>query len=427
MIITRSYFFIDICILETCRFLLLKVLFMKIKFRLKLFILDTCISFMDDQTIINYLLDKQSLISKKPANQLSNLIHQQLGLHSTDYLTPYISLWNRIDDFDPKQLFMALNKLDFLRKRAYRGTVFVIAKDILPILNVSSKVFATTWFKGFEKELVKMNIDFAPFTKHIKELFEKHKELTVNELKKLIEGTNLFPSKLCSLALRYYELDGFLVRTTHRYLNDRVIRYGLVEQFFPKISKNPLDVDTAFEDLFLRYLKQYGPVTVDDFSWWLPTTKTKSKQLIEKYKEEISEIKFNNQTYFIHNTDYNMLQKYEHKVDLKVNFLPYEDHFPKSYTKRQWYLADELQTTMIGQTTMTAGQLWPSIWVNGKIIGKWEIVYQDKAKTSTKIKITHLENRSKLEQTILDEIENQRNNLEYFINEKLLPLNQKKK
>ena len=193
---------------------------------------------MDDHTILNFILDKQSLISKKPANQLTTLINQQLGLHSTDYMTPYISLWNRIEDFDPELFFQSLNDFKFLRKRAYRGTVFVIDKNLLPILNTTSKVFAINWFKGFEKQFDKMNLDLTPFAEQVLKLFNEHKELTVSELKKHLAGTELLPSNMISLALRYFELDGVLLRTSHRYLTDKVIRYGLVKNFFPEITKN---------------------------------------------------------------------------------------------------------------------------------------------------------------------------------------------
>jgi hypothetical protein len=383
---------------------------------------------MNDQIIINYLLSKQSLIHKQSIGQLTQLIHQQLGLHSTDYLTPYISLWNRIEDFDPEELFNKINSHELIRKRAYRGTVFVIDKDLLSLINVTSKVFAINWFKGFEKHFNKMNLDITQFKNHVLELFNKHKELTVSELKKHLADTDLLPKNMISPTLRYFELDGLLTRTSHRYPTDKVIRYGLVQSFFPDIFKKPKNVDNAFEELFMKYLKQYGPISFDDYSWWLPTTKTKAKQLIEKYKEEINEIQFNNQTYIIHKSDFDKLQNYQIQNNSPiVNFLPYEDHFPKSYTKRDWFLKEELVTVMLGQERMTMGQLWPSIWLNGKIVGKWEIAYQDKAKTSAKIEITHLENKTKLAKNVQDMIEEQRNNLERFINERLLSLNQKKK
>ncbi|MBD3192955.1 MAG: hypothetical protein GF308_20115 [Candidatus Heimdallarchaeota archaeon] len=378
---------------------------------------------MDTRTIRTYLLHKQALIKKKSMAELSALVHQQLGLHSTDYLTPYISLWNRIQDFDPEEFFTSLNKLTYLRKRAYRGTVFIIDKNLFPIINSTSKSFAQSWFKGFKKELDKKNVDFNSLRNQVITLFKEHKSLTVRELKKHIASSEIIPSKWYSLLLRYYELDGTLVRTTHRYLEDKVIRYELVETIFPDIFNDPLDFNDAIDELFILYLKQYGPITIDDFSWWLPITKTKCKELIAKFEDDITKTTLNNQDHFFLKTDFQALKKFNCPDEPVINFLPYEDHFPKAYINREWYLAKKFQSDIIGQKTITRGQLWPSIWLNYTIIGKWEIIYQDKKKTSVKIKINNLFNNNFLRTSIRKEIEKQRTELEKFLNKELLPLN----
>ncbi|NHJ39364.1 MAG: winged helix DNA-binding domain-containing protein [Asgard group archaeon] len=381
---------------------------------------------MNNRTIINYLLYKQSLLEKKSNGNFDDILIDQIGLHSTDNLTPYISLWNRVNDFQPKELFHGLNNLDYLRKRAFRGTVFVIHKDLLPLLNSIGKIFAKNWFKGYEKELIKHNINFKSFTKKALSCFNNKKELKVSDLKKLINDFEILPSNLYSLALRYYELDGILLRTTHKYLTDRSILYGLVEDFFPEVSKNPIDFEDAINQIFLKYIKQFGPITIDDFSWWLPTTKTKCKEIIDNFKEEIIELKFNNEDYLILKEDYEILENYKPKDDKDIiNFLPYEDHFPKAYSNRNWFLSTELEKIVIGQERMTMGQIYPTIWLNGKIIGQWAIDYQNKEKTLAKIKIHYLINN--LNTDIKNQINNQKNELEIFLNNKLLPLNEKKK
>jgi hypothetical protein len=381
---------------------------------------------MDAQIIRLYLLQKQSLLEPKTMNDISELVHQQLGLHSTDYLTPYFSLFARIQDFDPAYLFQAINKFEFLRKRAYRGTVFVINKEIFPIINATSRTFAINWFKGFERELTKQKVDLTGIREKLINLFKEHQNLTVRDVKKLMAEFTSIQANWWGQLLRYYELDGLIVRTTHRYLLDKVLQYELVENIFPEASKQPLDYDKAVEQLFIQYLKQYGPLTIDDFCWWLPTTKTKAKRLISKFEDEIIELALNEQDCIIHTEDYDTLQKFNPPNDDFVHFLPYEDHFPKAYINRELFLPNELVPIMMGQETITKGQLWPSIWLNGQIIGKWEIEYLDKQKTNVEIKIIHLDDKKRTGK-INDLIEIQRNNLEIFINEQLLPLNKKKK
>lgn len=383
---------------------------------------------MDDQVIINYILQKQSLIEKEPNGNFNEILLKQIGLHSTDNLTPYISLWNRINDFRPEELFQGLNNLDYLRKRSFRGTVFVIHKDLFPLINTISRIFAFNWFKGYEKELVKLNIDFDIFTKKALNHFKNKNELKVSDLKKLMSDSDILPSNLYSLALRYYELEGVLIRTSHKYLNDRSILYGLVEDFFPEVIENPIDHDDALNQIFLNYIKQFGPITIADFSWWLPITKTKCKELIDNIKEEITEIKFNDLNYLILKEDCKNLTNFEITNDKDIiNFLPYEDHFPKAYTNREWFLPTELEKIVIGQERMTMGQIFPTIWLNGKIIGQWEINYLNKHKTAANVEIKHIIKSQNITSILLDQINEEKEKLKEFLNTKLLPLNEKKK
>ena len=59
----------------------------------------------------------------------------QLGLHSTDYWTPYFSVWTRIGDYDAEKVFEALNTGDRLvRLNSFRRTVHVIHTDNVPLV-----------------------------------------------------------------------------------------------------------------------------------------------------------------------------------------------------------------------------------------------------------------------------------------------------
>lgn len=377
---------------------------------------------MDSLTIYQYLLNKQSLIEKKPISEISSIVSEQLGLHSTDYLTPYISLWNRIEDFDPAVFFEAMNKLEFLRKRAYRGTVFVIEKRLFPTINALSKIFAESWIKGFERELGKTKIDFEELTGDIITLFREHDILTLREFKKFMTNNNEIPAKWYGLLLRYFELVGILVRTKHRYIDDKVIQYELVENVFPKIFNKPMEIGEAREEIFIRYVKQFGPISIEDFSWWLPTTKTNCNELLEHFENKIEKILINDQELYMHAEDYEKLQKFEPLENNIIRFIPYEDHFPKAYIQREWFMPQEIEQKVMGQQVITRGQIFPTIWLNNTIIGKWEIEYKNKKKTIAEIKISELFNKKSLSESDLKKINSQKEQLEIFLNDKLLTL-----
>ncbi|MHA2366069.1 MAG: hypothetical protein ACXAC7_19070 [Candidatus Hodarchaeales archaeon] len=74
-------------------------------------------------------LSKQFFLAKK-ASTFFEIVKTQLGLHSTDYWTPYFSVFARLGDFDAKEMFQALNTGNKLvRINAFKRTVFVIHVD----------------------------------------------------------------------------------------------------------------------------------------------------------------------------------------------------------------------------------------------------------------------------------------------------------
>ena len=96
-----------------------------------------------DQSIIKkvrlFQLQKQHFLHKSSIKDYLTIVKENIGLHSTDYLTPYLSLWARVENFDPQLLFDDLNKhREAVRLRAFRGTIFVVHRDNLeraPVLS----------------------------------------------------------------------------------------------------------------------------------------------------------------------------------------------------------------------------------------------------------------------------------------------------
>ena len=114
------------------------------------------------------------------------------------------------------------------------------------------------------------------------------------------------------------------------------------------------------------------------------------------------------------------------KIDFPVvNFLPYEDHFPKAYTIRNWHLSEEIVSKLYKVGRMDWGQIRPSIWVNGEIMGRWEIDFVDEKKTEMKVEIVYLEKKTSQSKEIVKLIDEQKEELEIFANEKLIPLMKK--
>ena len=215
-----------------------------------------------------------------------------------------------------------------------------------------------------------------------------------------------------------------MVRTSQRYLTDRVIKYALMEARFPEVAFDEISPQKALDRLILKYIRQFGPVCLKDLCWWLPVSKTLAHKTIDNRRNKLPFFSFNSDEYFMQHEDHLQLMEFN-PADIKetiINFLPYEDHFPKAYSIRNWFLPEDSIPLVYLLGRINYGQIRPSIWFNGKVIGRWELNWVDKAKSSMKIEIVDINEKLNLSNKITELIDVEKKNLETFVNEKLRPL-----
>ncbi len=385
---------------------------------------------MDFKKLRMYLLQKQSLIEKTVKEEFMSVMKNQLALHSTDYLTPYLSLWARVDDFDPKQLFHNIsNEKSAIRMRVFRRTVFVVHRDNLEILIGSIVQFLEPFKIGNIKYLIKnMGMEEGTTEKiglDIIEILKKKSPLSTRQIKK--ELSEKWEGDWIRSAITLLEFDALIARIGQRYIIDKTINWGLFEEYYPEVKRKEINPENSLVAILSKYIQQFGPVCIDDFCWWLPTKKTMTKKLLEKLADEITEIDFNSKKYYMINedfkafTDFN-LEAYELPI---VNFLPYEDHYPKAYKHKEWYISEETVTKLFKVGKMDWGQIRPSIWINGEIKGRWELDWVDKKKSEMKADIVYLDKKISQSTDIMIKINQLKTEVEIFANEKLIPLMKK--
>jgi hypothetical protein len=106
----------------------------------------------------------------------------------------------------------------------------------------------------------------------------------------------------------------------------------------------------------------------------------------------------------------------------RLFFLPYEDHFPKAYMDRRLFLAEKAIPLVYEVAPLQRGQLRPTIWLNGTIIGRWEMEWMDKKKNKARVRIVSILEKYKDNEEVASQIKDKRLELENFINEKIAPL-----
>lgn len=162
---------------------------------------------------------------------------------------------------------------------------------------------------------------------------------------------------------------------------------------------------------------------LDDICWWLPVPKASGKKAVESLRDELAFLDLNGREYMMGRADFRKFQRFKSDPDEPcVNFLPYEDHFPKAFAVRNWFLSAEAESLLFQKRVTELGQIRPSIWLHGEIIGRWELQSAGQAGPSTKVKIISIIRPSRFLKKVLSSIEDRRRELELFIDKKIAPL-----
>ncbi|MFX1474769.1 MAG: winged helix DNA-binding domain-containing protein [Promethearchaeota archaeon] len=360
----------------------------------------------------------------------------QIGLHSTDYWTPYLSAWARIGDYDAKAVFNALNSgQQLVRLNSFRGTVHVIHTDNLPLVVRATGPRLERWVRKhpFLKKRGDSEID-AMLGEVLDAL--KNEPLRMRELKaacpKIAEGLRWL---MFLLAAR-----GLVVRATAPHARSTQTAYARLDKWSPGVEVPEIPENEAIGMLLQRYVEAFGPVSVNDFAWWLPWTKTKTKKAIEAIDGVVS-CELQGNPYYIVEQELEAISSLEFPAESLITFFPYEDHFPKAFIERFWYVDDGCQERLYprsaafhwpegseakrampdtgGSGVNQSGEIRPSIWCNGEIVGRWEFGERDQRY------FVVYDLYKSIPAGFKPVVEERRQQLEEFVNERLLPISQK--
>lgn len=377
-----------------------------------------------NEKLLFYRLNKQHLINRTAENW-EQVVWENLGLHGTDSLTPYLSLFARLAEFEPEHLFNSLNEHQIIfRIRAFRGTIFWVHRRwVCHVLNINP-IIQKQSLNYIEKIFARAGVSLNDSLNQIISSFNFKEILTTKDLK--LRQPKIFKDDLWQYLFRYLEWSGNLIRVGMRHLTDPIVRYGACHHWLHECKDFDFPPEKSLQKIFLQYLHQFGPVYQEDISWWFPLNKSLTQKLIEQADQnrEIKTIDSEHGPYFMTITDWETFENFHYQKGKSesVLFLPYEDHFPKAYKWRDWYISPELNGKLFNVGKIDYGQLRPSIWVDGKVVGRWEMEPKNQAKNQFRVKIVFIAEEIKRSKPTMYAIQSAKESLENFINEKLMPL-----
>ncbi len=365
---------------------------------------------IDLEEINQFVLYKQHLAehSKSENKCLVEVVKDICGLHAQVASTPYLSLWNRIDNFQKEDLSKELyERRTLIKIWGVRATLHIVPADQVV------EYYQATKRAGGRHPLIR----FEPIHDRMLKILDEKGPLTAQELTYHIsELKNTVKTKYGDMCLGQWSLrqmchsaiivpskpKGDWTSNLHTYVTFR--------KWSPSVDLHALSEHEAKEKVILHYLSGFGPAKIEDIAWWIGNTKGEVKEILEEMGDKVEDIKIRGieGMFFILKSDLEHLQEFSSGKNT-VHLLPKFDPYIMGYKNRERLISKEHEKRVYWSTR---GEISPSILVNGRIIGTWSF---KEDKNRLKITLSFFEKTNK---PLLKVIEQQAERLAHFMGRK---------
>ncbi len=338
---------------------------------------------LDSLKVTQYVLSKQHLLEGHEATDVLEATRDIIGLHATDNVTPYLSLFARVRGFEKEHLDLELYQNRSMgRVECMRSTLFLVPKETVPIVYQIYK-------GGLPQGLLKnweMSIKEYEEISHLVLEALKNKTLTAIQIKKqvpdnikrllvrrvgknIVRVTNVGIVLLCMLrqgTLLSMKQPGVLKAGGPSY-------YARFDYWFPDVNLDETPREEALIRLVELYIQAYGPVTARDISWWSGFRMSTTRELLELVRYELMECEIYglDSEFVMSRADFSRFEHFKPIKGHSVSFLPYEDSYIKGYKERERLIPREMHDSVY-----VYGEAMPSILIDGQIAGTWRLETQ---------------------------------------------------
>lgn len=299
------------------------------------------------------LIERQLLRERADLSALATIEHL-FGIQAQEPKSPYVALWTRVQDFDPRALEDLLTGRQVVRMLLMRGTIHLVsARDALGLRPLTQLKLDRELQSGpFAKRL--RGLDFAEIAEAGRKILEDTPQGTADVGKQLRERWpgrehtvlgNVLRNKLALVQLPprgLWHSSGRAVCTT-------------VENWLGQPQQA-----LQRTELVLRYLKAFGPATVMDAQQWSGTTRL--GEVFEALRPQLVTFRSEAGKELFDLPD---APRPDSGTPVPVRFLPEFDNVLLAHADRRRIIADDRLGVVIGGK--------PTVLVDGYVVATWSV------------------------------------------------------
>ncbi len=336
----------------------------------------------------DFVLSKQHLTPGSHTNDTLEIVSSVIGLHASDFKTPFLSCFARSDDFRKESLYRELYQKRTLSKiKAMRNTLFIFRKGFVPTVFTAlqgSVLKASAVY--LEKYMNMFGVDRDLYERASREILDivGKESMDAAAIKKSLRGRvpdrRLWKKEVVVRGSRKYQgpdAAGYIIyslcdqcklaRVGFEGMSSNKQHYIRWDEWFPEL-KMKKDVMGSRRELIESYINSFGPVTLRDIKWWTGFNTTEVTQVLEGldiiYVEWEGMESFE---YFTTGSDLARLMGHRPSRRKGVTLLPVLDVYTMGYKDRERLAESRWQKSMYDRS----GNAYPAILHRGRIIGVW--------------------------------------------------------
>lgn len=335
-----------------------------------------------------YLL-KHHLFKKAKRNQVVKVVDDVCGLHAQASTTPYLSLWNRVENFENESLNNALYREKSLVKTwVMRGTLHIIPTQDLPTYN---RALRRMWFEHHGRYM--RAPDWPPPEERKNLIHPKILEALAGKPLKRKDLNAKVQSLLKDDSKPYQRLfsgwGGILKETAYKGLTvhaqpcDKESCFARLDKWLPEIHMESTDEESAQKKLLIKYIHGYGPATQRDFCLWSGMMAGDAKRAIENSSKLLEEVKVEGkkERFLMLKDDIRALDSMSSDEKMPACLLPKFDSILLGHKDRTRIVRDKHSKRVFKK----AGDTAATVLINGQVAGTWR---QKKSKSTLMVTIS---------------------------------------
>jgi hypothetical protein len=311
----------------------------------------------------HHILRRQHLAGSTAPASLVQVARDIGGLHATGPKTPYLSLFSRVPGFTRERLDEEMYRhKSLVRIRCMRNTLHILPRTTVPVAFAATRRFTGLNAERFCRHRGVDEEEYARASLLMIDLI-KDGGRTTAELKGVLGPATSLTAVLTLMCDR-----AILVRGETPNWRSNAYTYQLLSEYFPGLKLDHMEEREAIGRLIQFYLSAFGPVTVDDITWWTGLGKKATADALDALPVAYCAISGLDGEFALLRREAKRLAGIRAGPGRTINFLPGMDPFIMGYKLRDRYLERDHYFYVFDRS----GNAAPTILVDGRVAGIWD-------------------------------------------------------